>query len=178
MQNQDKQSNGLKQHVAQGDLNHLKNPYISNARIAIKRIAEHGETLSAACRAEGLNASKVLKTIQKHPRLAKELEHARQVAAEVRLEKIDEAIEKASEVIEAGDKLLPGLDPKVLAIIQKHNSMMASRLNPSLYAEKKDNGPNVPMLVFNFGGQSSLMQVSNVHPAIQYREQRLIEHGT
>lgn len=165
----------------QEDLSQLKNPSLSNARRAIKRVAEQGETLSAACRAEGLNASKVLKTIQKHPRLAKELEHARQVAAEVRLEMIDDAIEKASEmeVVYKGDKAfpVPGLDPKVLAIIQKHNSMMASRLNPSVYAERKDTGPSIPMLVFNFGGQSSLMQVSNVHPAIEFREQKLL-NGT
>lgn len=73
---------------------------------------------------------------------------------------------------------VPGLDPKVLAIVQKHNSMMASRLNPSLYAEKKESGPNIPMLVFNFGGQSSLMQVSNVHPALEFRDKKLIENGT
>ncbi len=156
--------------------NHLKNPSIQSARLAIARVAEHGETLSAACRAESLNASKVLRTIQKHPRLAKELEHARQVAAEVRLEKIDDAIEEASELVSCGDKMVPSLDPKVLAIIQKHNSMMASRLNPGLYAEKKDTGPSIPMLVFNFGGQSSLMQASTVHPAVQFREQRAIEH--
>jgi hypothetical protein len=178
MQNQDKQSSGSQKPASPEVSGHLKNPSLLNARLAIKRVAEHGETLSAACRAERLNASKVLRTIQKHPRLAKELEHARQVAAEVRLEKIDDAIEKASEVVEVGDKLIPGLDPKVLAIVQKHNSMMASRLNPSLYAEKKDNGPSVPMLVFNFGGQSSLMQVSTVHPALQFREQKVIEHGT
>lgn len=163
------------------DLSRLKNPSISSARLAIKRVAEHGETLSAACRAEGLDARKVLKSIQKYPRLAKELDLARQVAAEVRLENIDVAIEKASEVEVVGDgdsaKVVPGLDPKVLAIIQKHNSMMASRLNPALYAERKDTGPSVPMLVFNFGGQSSLMQVSNVHPALEFREQKLI-NGT
>jgi hypothetical protein len=141
-------------------------------------VAEYGETLSAACRSEGLNASKVLRTINKNPRLAKELDLARQVAAEVRLEKIDIAIDKASSVEIIEEKIVPGLDPKVLAVIQKHNSMMASRLNPSLYAEKKDSGPNIPMLVFNFGGQSSLMQVSNVHPAVEFREKKLIEHGT
>jgi hypothetical protein len=154
----------------------LKNKSVADARLAISRIAEHGETLSAACRAESLNASKVLRTIQKYPRLAKELEHARVIAAEVRLEKIDDAIDKASTVEVVEDKAVPGLDPKVLAIVQKHNSMMASRLNPGLYAERKDTGPSIPVLVFNFGGQSSLMQATTVHPALQFREQKAIEH--
>ena len=162
----------------QEGLAQLKNPSLLNARRAIRRISEFGETLSAACRAEKLDASKVLRTINKHPRLAKELEHARQVAAEVRLEMIDQAIEKASSVEIMDGEAVPGLDPKVLAIVQKHNSMMASRLNPSLYAEKKESGPNIPMLVFNFGGQSSLMQVSNVHPALEFRDKKLIENGT